>query len=305
MFPDFLPQEVYSLENSESIVLSQNIKRYPIPTLLSQNPKHEASIFEIATACVKLGTGSPPILLLHGFDSSILEFRRLIPLLAARQETWAVDLLGSGFTERLLTITYNPQTIREHLYSFWQTTIARPVILVGISMGGATAIDFTLTHPEAVQKLVLVNSVGFSGGFPLGTKLPDIAIALMVEFWRQRRIQGLFWGKMLGMLDFPTEDVIRCAALPSLMPNWTKALNDFTSSGGYYQLKERISEISRPTLILWGEQDDVIGTKDAELFRDAIADSQLVWLQGLGHSPHWEKPELVARLILEFIARKL
>ena len=301
MFPDFLPQEVSSLENSESIFLSKNIKRHSIPTLLSQNANGPATIFEIATACVKLGTNSPPILLLHGFDSSILEFRRLIPLLAAQKETWAVDLLGSGFTERLPDITYNPQTIREHLYSFWQTLIERPVILVGISMGGATAIDFTITHPEAVQKLVLVNSVGFSGGFPLGTKLPDIAIALMVEFWRQRRIQGLFWGKNLGWLDFHTEDVIRCAALPSLMPNWTKALNDFTRSGGYYQLKERIREISKPTLILWGEKDDVIGTKDAEVFQKAIALSRLVWLQGLGHSPHWEKPELVARLILEFI----
>ena len=301
MFPDFLPQEIYSLKNSESIFLSQNIKRYPIPTLLSQTPHRETDIFDIATACIKLGTNSPPILLLHGFDSSILEFRRIIPLLAAKQETWAVDLLGSGFTERLPNITYNPQTIREHLYSFWQTLIDRPVILVGISMGGATAIDFTLTHPEAVQKLVLINSVGFTGGFPLGTKLPDIAIALMVEFWRQRRIQGLFWGKNFGWLDFHTEDVIRCAALPSSMPNWTKAINDFTRSGGYYQLKERIPEINKPTLILWGEKDDVIGTKDAELFQNAIANSRLVWLQGLNHSPHWEKPKLVADLILEFI----
>ena len=164
----------------------------------------------LPTACIKLGTNSPPILLLHGFDSSILEFRRIIPLLAAKQETWAVDLLGSGFTERLPNITYNPQTIREHLYSFWQTLIDRPVILVGISMGGATAIDFTLTHPEAVQKLVLINSVGFTGGFPLGTKLPDIAIALMVEFWRQRRIQGLFLGEKFWLARFPYR---RCHSL--------------------------------------------------------------------------------------------
>ncbi|VEP17637.1 Alpha/beta hydrolase fold protein [Hyella patelloides LEGE 07179] len=295
MFPNFLPQEVHLLENSESIFLAKSIKRYPTLTPLFYRA--------IATAYTKLGiTGlTPPILLLHGFDSSLLEFRRLIPLLAAKRETWAVDLLGSGFTERLPNISYNPHSIKEHLYSFWHSLINRPVILVGVSMGGATAIDFTLSYPEAVAKLVLINSVGYSGSFPIGKLLPDPMVEFAVEFWRQRRNFGLFWGKSLGLLDFPTEDVIRCAALPSLMPGWSRAINDFTRSGGYYRLRERIPLVNKPTLILWGERDDVLGTEVAYLFKNAISKSQLVWLRGLGHSPQWEQPESVARQILEFI----
>ncbi len=293
MFPDFLPQEVYFLRNRDSISIARSIQRHPILTNLSQKA--------LATACIQSGTGDLPILLLHGFDSSLLEFRRLIPELAAKQETWAVDLLGSGFTERSLDISYNPNTIKEHLYCFWRTLIKRPVILVGASMGGAAAIDFTYTHPEAVAKLVLINSVGYSGSFPIGQLLPDPIIEFGVEFWRQRRIQGLFWGKSLGLLDFQTEDVIRCAALPSLMPGWDRAIKDFTRSGGYYHLRERIPRIDKPTLILWGERDDVLGTKAAYQFKNAIAKSQLVWLSGLGHSPQGEQPELVAMQILKFI----
>ena len=291
MFPNFLPKDVELLKNSESIELAKSIKREPILTPLLKT--------EIATAYVRSGTGNPPILLLHGFDSSLLEFRRLIPLLASTNETWAVDLLGFGFTERSPYISYNPDTIREHLYSFWQL-INRPIILVGISMGGATAIDFTLAYPEAVEKLVLVNSVGYTGSFEIGKLLPQLAIDMGVEFWRQRRAFGLYWGQFLGLLDSDTEDVIRCAALPSLMPGWTKAINDFTRSGGYYQLPERIPLINKPTLIIWGDRDEEVGTQAAYQFRDAIAFSKLVWLP-CGHLPQWSQPKLVAKQIRQFI----
>ena len=59
--------------------------------------------------------------------------------------------------------------------------------------------------------------------------------------------------------------------------------------------------INKPTLILWGEEDDVLGTEAAYQFKGAIAYSQLVWLPGLGHSPQWEQPELVTMQILKFI----
>ena len=309
MFPDFLPQEVRLLENNESIFLAQAITRYPVVIPSASKPVETAYVklarslapFGDAGSLVKSGDGFPPIVLLHGFDSSLLEFRRLIPLLAAQKTTWAVDLLGSGFTERLPDVSYNPSTIKEHLYSFYRSAIKHPVILVGASTGGATAIDFTLTYPEAVEKLVLINSVGYSGTFPIWRNFSESAVDVAVEFWRQRRTLGLFLGKKLGLLNFQTEDVIRCAALPSLMPNWSKAINDFTRSGGYYFLKERIQKVKKPTLILWGEKDDVLGTKAAYQFERAIFNSQLVWLPGLGHSPQWEQPELVANQILNFV----
>jgi pimeloyl-ACP methyl ester carboxylesterase len=69
---------------------------------------------------VHQGKGGTPILLLHGFDSSVLEFRRLLPLLATENETWAVDLLGFGFTDRIAGIPFSPSAIKTHLYYFWK-----------------------------------------------------------------------------------------------------------------------------------------------------------------------------------------
>ena len=292
MYPDFLPDDINLLQNSDSISFAKSIKRKPVLTSLSNRA--------IATAYTNSGNNNPPILLLHGFDSSMLEYRSIYPLLT-EHETWAVDLLGFGFTERLSNIPCNPQTIKEHLYCFWREMINRPVVLVGASMGGAVAIDFATTYPDAVDKLVLINSVGYSGSFVLGKLLFEPIEWFAVEYLRQRRIQTLFWGKNLGLLDPKIEDAIRCAALPSLMPNWEKAIADFTRSGGYYYLENRIPSISQPTLILWGDKDEMLGTEAAIKFKRAIANSELVWLQA-GHTPHWEQPKTVAAYILKFIS---
>ncbi|MEM6426317.1 MAG: alpha/beta fold hydrolase, partial [Cyanobacteria bacterium P01_D01_bin.128] len=126
--PDFLPAAAQQLSEPSSIDLAQRIQRLSVPTPLCDAP--------IPTAFAHRGKGATPIWLLHGFDSSLLEFRRLMPHLAAQQETWAVDLLGFGFSDRTISPSFDPAAIKLHLHSFWQQQIQRPVVLVGASMGG-------------------------------------------------------------------------------------------------------------------------------------------------------------------------
>ncbi len=289
MIPAFLPAQFQELRTANAITFAESIQRRAIATPLSQQP--------IATTFVQQGSSEVPILLIHGFDSSILEFRRLVPLLAKFSETWAVDLLGFGFTERLSGIPCTPCTIKTHLYHFWQT-INRPVTLVGASMGGATAIDFTLTYPHAVKQLILINSVGYTGSFPQGRFLFPPFDDWAVEYWRQRKLQALFLG---AIANLKLEDIesLRCAALHLEMVGWHEAMKSFTKSGGYWDLAPRISQISHKTLILWGDRDEEIGTADAEKFQRDIVRSQLIWLK-CGHVPQLEQPEIIAAQIKLF-----
>jgi len=275
MFASFLPSEVKRLKEPTSVALAQSIERQLIATPLSKQ--------SIATSYVHLGTGGTPILLLHGFDSSVLEFRRLLPLLSAHNETWAVDLLGFGFTERLKGLPFVPSAIKTHLYHFWKMLINQPVILVGASMGGATAIDFTLTYPEAVQRLVLIDSVGYSGSFDQGRFLFPPFDYLAVEYWRQRKIQALFFGD--GNLKSDSVEAIQCAVLHLEMPNWHEAMIAFTKSGGYTNLANKIARIDKPTLILWGDSDETLGIGDAVKFQQAIRPLPLNLAQKL-----WSRP---------------
>ena len=294
MQADFLPNLVSNLREPVAISLARAIRRQAILTPLHWQP--------IATAIVRLRCGGTPILLLHGFDSSMLEFCRLLPLLAAQNETWAIDLLGFGFTDRMAGLSFAPPAIETHLYCCWKTLIDQPVILVGASMGGAAAIDFTLSYPQAVKKLVLINSMGYTGGFPLGKFLFPPLDFLAVEYWRQRKLQALTLGSISGWNPQQLE-ALRCVTLHMEMPGWHEATIAFTKSGGYSYLGNKIPQIDKPTLILWGELDDTLGTEDALKFKRDIRHSQLVWIKNCGHVPHLEQPQIVAQNILAFLGR--
>lgn len=293
MFPSYLPAEVTSLTESTSIALAKEIKLVEIPTPLGKEA--------IATSYIQQGNGNTPILLIHGFDSSLLEFRRLIPLLAKQQSTWAIDLLGFGFSQRNLAIPLNPETIKTHLYYFWQTQIQQPVIIVGASMGGAAAIDFTLTYPEAVAKLVLLDSAGLAKQPAIGKFMFPPLGYLATEFLRNPKVRQSISQSAYFDQSFASLDAQTCAALHLKCSNWAKSLVAFTKSGGYGSFAQKISAIAQPSLIVWGRQDKILGTKDAAKFAQGIPNSKLIWIDNCGHVPHLEQPQATAKAILDYI----
>lgn len=292
MFADFLPKLVEQLTEPASISFAKSLEREAISTPLSEQP--------ISTIYVRQGKGGIPILLLHGFDSSLLEFRRLVPLLAAENETWAVDLLGFGFTERGPGLPFSPKAITTHLYYFWKTLIAQPVILIGASMGGAAAIDFALTYPNVVEKLVLIDSAGFTKGSNIGKFLIPPLGYLATTFLRNQKVRLAISKKAYFDKSFASLDALLCAALHLEMPGWSQALITFTKSGGYSSFEDKLADLNQETLILWGSHDQILGTADATKFQNAISQSQLIWIPDCGHVPHLEKPQVTAQHILDF-----
>ena len=291
MFPSWIPSEASNLTESTSIALAKQIKQAFISTPLSKE--------DIATTYVDRETKGTPILLIHGFDSSVLEFRRLFPLLAQQQSTYAVDLLSFGFTQRNLDIPLNPENIKTHLYHFWKTMIKQPVILAGASMGGAAAIDFTLAYPEAVDKLVLLDSAGLAKQPAIGKFMFPPLDTFATEFLRNPKIRQSISRTAYFDKSFASLDALTCAALHLKCQDWHKSLIAFTKSGGYGSFAHQISQIKQKTLILWGKQDKILGTKDAAKFNQAIPDSKLVWIDNCGHVPHLEKPDATAQEIFK------
>ncbi|MEO0924775.1 MAG: alpha/beta hydrolase [Cyanobacteria bacterium J06643_13] len=292
MYPSYIPASASNLTESTSIAIAKEIQQVEISTPLSTE--------EVATTYVQQGNSGTPILLIHGFDSSLLEFRRLLPLLAAQQSTYALDLLGFGFSQRNLKIPLNPNNIKLHLYHFWQTVIKRPVILAGASMGGAAAIDFTLTYPEAVAKLILIDSAGLAKQPAIGKFMFSPLDTFATEFLRNPKIRQSISRAAYFDKSFASSDAQTCAALHLQCPDWNKSLIAFTKSGGYGSFSTQISQISQPTLIIWGKQDKILGIKDAAKFAQGIPQNKLVWIDNCGHVPHLEQPELTAKEIISF-----
>lgn len=301
---DFLPPSVVNIRDSEAIALLQQLQRQVVQVPFEQGTTVIATAF--VRRCPDRSASSynaAPILLLAGFDSSLLEFRRLLPLLGTQYETWAVDMFGFGFTEYVPTIAVNPQNIRQHLLSVLENWIGQPVILIGASLGGAMAIDFALNYPNWVRSLVLIDSVGNSCSFPIGQFLPHPLIELGANWLHFRKQAALTAALALPIIDPMLVDALRCSLLHQEMPGWKVAIASFTQSGGYAYLSERITMVNHPTLILWGDTDDVLGTDDATKFEQAISGSQLIWIHKAGHVPHFERPQSVAAHVLTFARR--
>lgn len=287
-----LPADAQQLTEDTSVALARQIQFADISTTLATSP--------IATSYVCAGTGKP-VLLLHGFDSSIFEFRRLIPQLANDAQVWAMDLLGFGFTDRTSGAPITPAAIKQHIYGFWQQQIGEPMILVGASMGGAAAIDFTLDFPDAVEKLVLLDSAGFAAGPAMGKFMVPPLDSWATAFLKNPGVRRRISQQAYCDRSFVTPDAELCAALHLKMPNWKEALIAFTKSGGYNFLSNYIQKLQPATLIIWGERDKILGTKDAKRFQQTISHSELVWISDCGHVPHLEKPRNTAQAMVSFL----
>nr|XP_016494322.1 PREDICTED: uncharacterized hydrolase YugF-like isoform X2 [Nicotiana tabacum] len=263
-FPDFLPKQVENIKDPFARKLASRIERLPV----------NFSKGCVMSSCVKPKeqTEANPVVLLHGFDSTCLEWRYALPLLEeAGLETWAVDILGWGFSDLERLPSCDVASKRDHLYQLWSTYIKRPMVLVGPSLGSAVAIDFSVNYPEAVYLLksiplrLYATSLTFNG-LPLNT-----------------------------CIDWTNIGRLHC-----LLPWWEDTTVNFMISGGYNVI-DQIQHVKQKTLIIWGEDDQIIDYKLAVRLHCELPNAIICQVLKCGHIPHVEKPDAVSRLILEFI----
>ncbi|MEM6597579.1 MAG: alpha/beta fold hydrolase [Cyanobacteria bacterium P01_C01_bin.69] len=301
-----LPVEAKGLTEETSIAIAQQIQWAPV--------KLPTGTVETSYVCQGEKQGeNAPVLLLHGFDSSLFEFRRLVPQLieqmGGERQVYAVDLAGFGFCDRTSdffqtkqpTDTINPDVIRQHLAAFCQQIVGEPVVLVGASMGGGVAIDLATSHPNLVQKLVLLDAVGFAPAPVIGRFMFSPLDKWATNFLRSAKVRRKISENAYFDKSFVTPDAELCAALHLLMPNWQESLIAFTKSRGYGGLAGKIAQIEMPTLVLWGRQDKILGTKAAAKFEKILPKGELMWVEACGHVPHLEKAPVVAESIAGFL----
>ncbi|XP_041002719.1 uncharacterized protein LOC121248337 isoform X3 [Juglans microcarpa x Juglans regia] len=255
-FPSFLPKEVEKIKDPFARTLAQRIERLPVQIGISESC--------IMSSCVKpiIQRETNPMVLLHCFDSSCLEWRCTYPLLEeAGLEVWAIDVLGWGFSDLERLPPCNAASKRHHLYQLWKSYIKRPMILVGPSLGAAVAIDFAVNYPEAVEKLVLINASVYAEGTGDLAKLPTIVAHGLVSLLKSIPLR--LYANILafnGISLATSLDWTNVGRLHTLLPWWKDATINFICSGGYNVISQ-IKQVKQKALIICGERDQIIGYK--------------------------------------------
>ncbi len=238
-----------------------------------------------------IGQG-PPILLLHGFDSSFLEFRRLVPLLAGSHRLIIPDLYGFGFCPRPLPGPYGPDAVLDHLDRLLDalgTDAAAPTGVIGASMGGAVAVALARRQPERIHRLLLLAPAGLTGR-PM--PLPPLLDRLGVRFLA---LPGVRRGLCRSAFADPDHAVgaaeLEIASLHLQAPHWAEALAAFARSGGFAGCGAPLPP--QPLDVLWGAQDRILRPPQKRAAR-ALLGERLEELSGCGHLPHLDRPDTVA-----------
>ena len=236
------------------------------------------------------------ILLLHGFDSCFLEFRRLTPLLKGKYKLIIPDLFGFGFCPRNKENKYGFKYIMEHLNSVLEfLPDDKPIGLIGASMGGALALELARQNPTKINKVLLLSPAGLSRENP---KIPWPLNHLGALFLRQPFIRKGLCKQAFSnpKIDVgPAEEQI--ASIHLEVPGWQSSLAAFALDGGVYNCGQ--PKPVQPIKILMGKNDRIIPKGEKEDTKKLYKENIEIAFNS-GHLPHLEEPKLVASHWINF-----
>lgn len=261
------------------------------------------------TAYIRHGQG-PPVVLLHGYAGAIWNWERQIEPLGRRFTLFIPDLIGQGLSDKPRA-AYRPSFYIEWLRGFLDAVGVERASVVGHSMGAGLALALALTHPNCVDRLVLIS------GFPRGL-LGHIHDSHLRRLYHLR--SGLLFGlgyrllgrrlfrKLLGGLVWD-RSLVTTAAIERAYrlrkgygkagPLWSSLehLADWEND-----FAPRLGSVTTPALIIWGQQDRFVPLAAGEDLQRTIPGSRLAVLPDCGHLPMWERPDDVNRLIMDFLS---
>lgn len=235
-----------------------------------------------------------PLLLIHGFGGNKDNFTRI----ADELEDYHLiipDLLGFGESSKPMSADYRSQAQATHLHELLQAKgLASNIHIGGNSMGGAISVAYAAKYPKDVKSLWLVDSAGFwSAGVPKsleGATLENnpLLINSKEDFYK--------------MYDFVMYK-------PPYLPKSVKAvfaqerINNKELDAKILEqivtdnVEERaqiIADYKIPTLVVWGEKDQVIKPETVNVIKDIIPQAQVIMMEDIGHVPMIEAVEQTA-----------
>jgi pimeloyl-ACP methyl ester carboxylesterase len=255
---------------------------------------------------LRAGTG-PAVVLLHGFASSIVTWRDTMPLLARSHDMVAVDFPGFGGSE--VRPDLPPSAYPRLVVGLMDRLGIARASLVGNSMGGGAAVVVAGRQPDRVDRLVLIDSVGYNlapGDRPWLLRAAGFKpAARLIEALPIRRAMVKVALRQIFHDDrLVTRERIDEYVAPLLRPGAMAAAQSLLASGDDMGLPEAVARVRAPTLVVWGREDAWVPVEQADRFLAAIPGSRKVVLDGCGHLPQEERPQEVSHLLEDFLAAR-
>lgn len=254
----------------------------------------------------------PPLVLIHGIVSTSDCWTYVIEALRDRFRVIAPDMPGHGRSGG----GAHPYSLA--FYTDWLTGLLDALeipqlVLVGHSMGGAIAASFAFRHPERLSRLVLVDALGMSSKLPwlgarnISSSLPHYLMATLTGRNDPHLLRFFQPWDFLDPWGTPLPVVEQMAALNQprgLEVTWAGTrllLSDFLMAHKRRAFVERLSQLTLPTLVVWGRQDGILAVENAAEGMSRLPDARLEIIETCAHEPMLERPDEFIRILGAFL----
>ncbi len=258
-----------------------------------------ATVFGAKIRYLEAGDAAKPsVILLHGLGGQAENWQFNIAALAQNYHVIAPDQIGFGKSDKPL-LKYRVGTYADFLDKFMSEIKIEKAHLVGNSLGGWVAGLTAIKYPNRVEKIVLADAAG------LKPREIDLKQIYALNYSTRDEVRGLVKLVFYNQAVFGSEIFIDQSMSLRIQANDGYTINSLIDSIKREEdfLNNRLSEIKKPTLIIWGKQDGLLPVADAEIFNKGIAGSELVIFDQCGHVPQVEKAADFNKKVLEFLAK--
>lgn len=244
-----------------------------------------------------------PIFLIHGNFNDHQIWNEQVDTFSKHYKIIRYDLRGYG-----LSSTPNSSFANvDDLKALIESLRLHNVTLIGSSLGGGVAIDFTLTYPHLVQALILASPSINGNPYPMNMTWQGIKNFLNVRLKGHKKAIESFITNRFWQYFFPSKrkeetrkkvlnNVRKTSNFCRFSPNLSTAVKPYAIS--------RLREINIPTLIITSDQDHPFNIKAAENLHNSIKLSSKIMMQDCGHLPFIEEPHEFNQLVLDFLSNR-
>ena len=253
----------------------------------------DAIVFSFKLHYREAGQG-PAVILLHGLGGDGSRWTPTMTALASDFRVIALDQIGFGASDKPL-VNYDHGLLAEFLVEFMNTIDVPKASLVGHSMGGFVAMYAAVHYPDMVDRLVLLDGGGFVNA-PRSPHLVQIQNGTTLGETREY-FQLMFYDK-----SRVTEQMVRENYVRRLQASYTiSRMQEARANNLAIITEEQGRRIDAPTLILWGQHDELLDPSIAAELDRVIPNSRAVLFEECGHIPQAEQPEQFNQLVHEFL----
>ncbi len=264
----------------------------------------------IRTRYWSLGNHGSPVILLHGLGGSAEIWMPNLEALADQHLVYVPDLPGFGRSEKP-GLSFNPSDYAFFIRDFLKVLDIGRVSIIGHSLGGGIALQYTLQFPEQVDKLILVDNAGF--GKEVIWTLRFMSLPLIGELFSRPTRMGvaLFFKLAVHNQEWITSDFIDLyydlfnqPGSPEFLLRTVRTLVDIHGAKEKFlsPIMENLPQIFQPALILWGERDRVFPTRHAYYGKEKLIHSQLHIIKQCGHIPNLEQADEFNKQVIDFLS---